>query len=174
MSIRIVALLMLPCASCGYSVGSRGLGHEPRRVVVAPVREAGIDIDAAALVSSAVRRAITRTPAASLIAAGSGRSTLDVELIDTQKRLAPMADPGQRAAQYRVTVRLRGKLVSPSGRTLWTSAPVDGNAYFVSTPGPIERLDGAGRRALAKAAEEAADRLVLVVPWHDSAKWPDK
>ena len=127
---------------------------------VAPVLESGTDIDAGALVSAAVRRAVARAPATDLVDPDFAQSRLEVELIGASARLAPLAEPGRRAAQYLAVVRLRGRLVDLDGDVLWASPVVAGEAPFLSAAGRIEALDGARRRALKQAAEQAADRLI--------------
>jgi hypothetical protein len=125
---------------------------------VLEVREPGIDVDAAGFVSAAVRRAVSRGQGLQL-AGSKAHGELAVEIVDMQIGLGTFSEPGLRAARYQVWISLRGKLTDASGFA-WTSAPITGYAPFFSTPGPIEALDGAGRRALEHATQEAAERLI--------------
>jgi hypothetical protein len=125
---------------------------------VVEVRETGIDVDAAGYVTTSVRRAVARGQGLEL-AGAKPHGELAVEIVDIQIGLGAFAEPGLRAARYQVAISLRGKLKDASGFE-WTSAPVTGYAPFFSTPDPIESLDGAGRRALERASDEAAERLI--------------
>jgi hypothetical protein len=93
------------------------------------------------------------------LAGSKAHGTLSVEIVDIQIGLGTFAEPSLRAARYQVSISLRGKL-EDAGGFVWTSAPIAGHAPFFSTPGAIEALDGAGRRALERASDEAAERLV--------------
>jgi hypothetical protein len=130
-------------------------------LAVAEIRETGVDVDAAGFVSAAVRRAVSRGQGLEL-AGSKAHGELAVEIVDIQLGLGAFAEPGLRAARYQVSISLRGKLTDASGFE-WTSAPVTGYAPFFSTPGAIEALDGAGRRALERASDEAAERLIASV-----------
>jgi hypothetical protein len=123
------------------------------------VREVGIDVDAAAYVGASVRRAVARGQGLRISPKSDSHGELEVEIVDIQIGLGSFADPSLRAARYQVVVSLRGKLVDASG-FVWNSPSIAGYAPFLSTPGPLEALDGAGRRALERASDEAADRLV--------------
>lgn len=156
-------LLCLALAGCGYTVASvRTTGGEPYRLDVAPVVELGVDVDAAGYVASAVRSTILRSQGLELGGAGSANGRLTVEIVDVQIGLGAFSEPNLRAARYQVSIVLRGRLADSGGET-WTSAPVTGTAPFLSPPGRIEALDGAGRRALERASDEAADRLVAAL-----------
>jgi hypothetical protein len=162
---RFVAIIVaLSAASCGYSFAPRAGAARP--IHVAPIAEPGIDVDAAAWVNVAVRHAVARSPSTRLVAREEAYATLEVEMVNSAAALAPLADPGLRASQYHAVLVLRGKLVDKTGRVLWRSEAT-GDVPFLSTPGPIETLDGARRRALQRAAEEAADRLIGALTWSD-------
>lgn len=153
----------LGLTACGYTVASvQTTTGEPYRLEVAPVIEPGIDVDAAAYVSSAVRTAVLRSQGLELGAAGSANGRLTVEILDVQIGLGAFSEPNLRAARYQVSVVLRGRLADASGVS-WTSAAVTGTAPFLSPPGRIEALDGAGRRAMERASDEAAQRLVAAL-----------
>lgn len=159
--MAIGVCLLVGGAGCGYSVGRGASG--PRTLAVSMTKEPGIDLDAAAMVDNATRRALTRSPSTRLVSQEGADQVLEVELLQVQAGLAPFAEPGLRAAQYQVSVRIKGRVVDSSGRALWSSATITGEAPFVSTPGSLEALDGARRRALARASDEAADRLVAAL-----------
>ncbi len=132
---------------------------EPYRLSVVEVGESGIDVDAGALVSASVRRAVMREQGLTLATGATAHGALAVEIVDIQISLGSFTDPSQRAARYQVVVSLRGRLEDASGFK-WVSPAATGYAPFFSTPGPIEALDGAGRRALEQAAEDAGQRLI--------------
>ncbi len=90
-------------------------------------------------------------------------AVLSVRLIEAQHALSPMADPRLRAPEYVAQIRLQATLSSTVGATQWRSPVVVGESAFMSMPGSIESLDGARRRALAQAAEQAADRLHALI-----------
>jgi hypothetical protein len=150
-------------AGCGYTVGPAG--GTARAIAVGRMTEPGIDVDAAALVNAAVRHALASSPGTRLVAEDAADETLDIELLNATSGLAPLADPNLRAAQYRALVLVRGKLIDRTGKVTWTSPVITGEAPFLSTPGPIETLDGARRRALSRAADVAAERLVASMTW---------
>lgn len=81
-------------------------------------------------------------------------------MLGTDSPLLPFADPGTRAAQYRAVVSLRARLISRTGKILWTSEVITGEAAYLSPAGRIEVLDGMRRTALSRAADDAASRLV--------------
>jgi hypothetical protein len=149
--------------SCGYSIAP-GAGAA-RAINVSPIAEQGIDIDAASLVAVAVRHAVARGPSTRLASDQDANETLQVELLNSASSLAVLADPALRAAQNRAMVTVRGRLLDKKGHVIWESAIITCDSPFLSTPGPIETLDGARRRALQRAAEDAADRLVASMTW---------
>lgn len=130
-----------------------------RALSIAPIAEYGIDVDAAAFVDTAVREAIARGASTRLVGAEVAEASLEVTLVGTDSPLLPFADPGQRTAQYRAIVSLRGRLISRTGAVLWASGVISGEAPYLSPSGRIEVLDGVRRTALAHAAEDAASRL---------------
>ena len=160
-----MALLALVTA-CGY-----GSAAAPVAIRVAPVAEPGLDVDAAALVARAVRRAVARGPGTRIAATGAEEISLEVELLDAGMNLAAFADPNLRAAEYRATVLLRGRLRDPSGAVVWSSPVIAGESAVLSPPGRVEVLDGARRRSLEWAAEDAADRLVVSVRLAGIPRW---
>lgn len=159
-SLVAPALALALCA-CGYGAASPGA----RVIAVRALEERGIDVDAGAEVLGAVRRAIARGPALRLAGAPDADAELALELVGTTTELEAFADPAARAAEYRAVIHVRGTLYSADGSTLWRSAVITGEAPFLSTPGPIERLDGARRLALQRAARDAAERLVAALTW---------
>lgn len=161
-----VLALLLPAGlgyGCGYGFGPAGGGA--RAIDVGKIGEPGIDVDVAAAVDIAVRHALARTPSTRLATRGEADATLEVDVVNSAAGLAPMADPGMRAAQYRAVVLVKGRLIDRGGKVIWSSAPVVGEAPFLSTPGPMVNLDGARRAALARAADQAASRLVASMNW---------
>lgn len=159
MSLRLGLVLTSLLVACGYTVGAVRPAHGPRAIRVAPIEERGIDVDAAAQVARAVRRRIAMGPSTSL-EEDRPEAILKVRLLEAKDALSPMSDPRLRAAEYVAQIRLQGTLSSTVGRTLWRSPVLVGEAHFMSMPGSIEALDGARRRALAQAADQAADRLL--------------
>jgi hypothetical protein len=158
--VTLFAATLAISASCGYSVGAVRTPGNVRRISVAPVQEDGIDIDAAALVAREVRRKIANGMSTTLSDEENAQAVLAVTLLDSDAKLAPLADPGLRAAQYVAVVRIRGTLTSTAGKALWKSGVISAEAPYLSVPDDLEALDGARRRALAQAAESAAARLV--------------
>lgn len=146
-------------AACGYTVGAVRPANGPRALRVEAIEERGIDVDAAAQVARAVRRRVAMGPSTRL-EEDAPEAVLSIRLLDARHALSPMSDPRLRAAEYVAQVRLLGTLSSTVGRSLWRSPVVVGEAHFMSMPGSMESLDGARRRALAQAAEQAADRLL--------------
>lgn len=129
-------------------------------ISVPPVVENGIDVDAAAYLNSALREAVVRSVSFRLVGEDASEATLKVILLGTDAPLLPFADPGQRAAQYRAVVSLKGELISRTGKIIWTSPVITGESHYLSPAGRIEVLDGVRRTALARAAEDAASRLM--------------
>lgn len=139
-------------------MSARAPDGEMIAIAVAPIREPGLDLDAGADVTRAVRLAVARAAGFRLVEESDADRVLHVELLDVNSALAPFAEPSLRAAQYVVRLTLRGTLQDEHGR--WTSPAVVGEGRFLSTPGGVEQLDGANRRALERAAQQAAERLV--------------
>ena len=156
-------MLGLLVVGCGYqSTVARGDGP-PRTLRIPPIRETAVDLDAGAMVQRSLLLAAGRVPGLVLVSADAPAPALEAELVAVRSGLSPFAEPNLRAAHYRVVVELQGRLVGLDGRVLFTSAVVHGEAPFYSTPGRIEVLDGAARRALERASEQAAERLVMIV-----------
>lgn len=155
---RLLFLASVFIGACGYTVGRVAPANGPRAISVAPIEERGIDVDAAAMVARAVRRRVAMGPS-TVLEEDRPEAVLSVSLIEAGHALSPMSDPRLRAAEYVAQIRLQGTLSSTAGAALWRSPVVVGEAHFMSMPGPIESLDGARRRALAQAADEAAERL---------------
>ena len=140
-----------------------GTGRFPgkvKNVAVRPVHEDGVDVDAAGILSGVIRKAVAAHPAATLVTEQNAEAILVVELLSVGGGLAPLADPGSRAAQYRSQISIKAKLDHSSGNTIWHSGRIIGQADYLSVPDGIETLDGARRRALMRAAQNAADQLV--------------
>jgi hypothetical protein len=155
-----IALLLV---SCGYTLGPGRTPGGVRALAVAKIDEPGLDLDAAALVAESVRRAVARGPSTELAPSGSEEATVEIRLLESSSGLAPLADPATRAAQYRAIIRLTAVLTKSDGRVLWRSAIVTGEAPYLSMPGKLEALDGARRRALAQAADDAAAKLMALI-----------
>lgn len=153
-------VILLTVAGCGYTLGAAPTPGGVRHIRVAPVEEPGIDIDAAAVVSNAVRRAVARSPSTKLASGDGAEAALYVTMLDAKEGLAPYANPGARAAQYKLRVRVKARLMSSAGEMLWSSGIIEGEAAFLSPTGGLESVDGARRRAMVSAAEDAADRLI--------------
>jgi hypothetical protein len=162
---RTVALALaglLVAAGCGYTAGGLGASAAPLAVHLEALDEPGQDVDAAALVAQAIRRALARRPGLLLTSAGEAEVALSVRLLGVTSGLAPFSDPGLRAPQYVVTLALGAEARRGSGAPRGLP-PVQGEAVYFSTPGRVEALDGARRLALARAAEDAADRLATAL-----------
>lgn len=157
-----VGLFML-LAGCGYSSRVVAPHGGDLELFVAPVISPGLDVDAAGLVDAELRREVARGRGLSLSAQASAGAELHAELIDVRTQLAPFADPSLRAAQYEVQVSLRARLVRRDGGAPWRSSAVLGRASFLSTGGRLEALDGAGRRALRQAVQQASEQLVAAM-----------
>lgn len=162
--MRPAALLGLlsALAGCGYSTRVVGPHGDDLTVFVPLVEAPGIDVDAPGFVDASVRREVARAAGLSLAGEAGAQAVFRVEVLEVRTGLAPFAEPALRAAQYQATIRLRGRLERPGAKG-WRSGVVTGAASYLSTAGPIERLDGAGRRALARAAEDAAEQLVAAL-----------
>lgn len=157
---------LLGFVACGYTHTSARPDGELRRLHVAPIVDPALHLDTGALVEEAVRRAIARESGVLLVGATDADEILEVELLSGTASLEAFAQPDRRAAQYRATVLVRGVLKRSSGQVQWTSPPVSGDSAYLSTPGALESLDGAERRGLDRAAQQAAERLVLALVSH--------
>ncbi len=155
--------LLIYLVNCGYS--SRAVGPDGRdlAVFVPLVTDPGLDVDAAGLMDTELRRAVARTAGWRLSTRDDAPATLKAELVDVRTGLAAFADPAQRAGQYVVTVRLKGHLSRRHRQPAVRTKTVTGEAGFLSTGGRLEALDGAGRRALAQATRRAAEKLVWML-----------
>jgi outer membrane lipopolysaccharide assembly protein LptE/RlpB len=161
MRLSYIALFFM--SACGYSIG---FGHFPgkvRSVAVGMVAEDGVDIDAAGLLGSVVRRAVATHPGASLVADEEAEARLKIKLVNVSGGLAPMSDPGSRAAQYRARITITAQLIHRNGTTLWKSNQIIGQADYLSVPDDIEALDGRRRTALKEAAVSAGDQLMTAL-----------
>ncbi|MFO0723267.1 MAG: LPS assembly lipoprotein LptE [Myxococcota bacterium] len=159
MSARGPALLLLLMGGC-YSFGAPSLpGGVQHLSSVRALDRAGVDVDAAALLLSALRRRAFSGPEG---AEGEG-AELVVELVDQRTNLAALSDPGRRAGEYRAELTVLGRLVRADGKQVWSSPPIVASASYFSTTGGIESLDGQRRSALARAADEAAEKLLDVL-----------
>ncbi len=163
MSTRLATCLTLLAVGCGYTFGAPRAPGGVERLDVAPVVEPGIDVDAAAVVASAVRTSVSRGGSISLSSPSAADALLKVELLGSAAGLEPFASPSVRATQYRAAVRIRATLVRPDGEVLWTSPIVEGRAPFLSVPDAAETLDGVRRRAMVTAASDAADQLIAAM-----------
>lgn len=162
--------LALLLTACGYTTRVTAPDGGDVVVRVPPVKHPGLDPYAPGVVDRALRRAVAR--AAGLRFADGADAAFHVEVVDVRVGLTPFAEPALRAAQYQAVVVLKGTLQGPTGRRTWGSPAVTGTAPYLSTAGRLEALDGAGRRAVAEAAETAARRLVGALVRHLRAKPP--
>ncbi|MBK6690257.1 MAG: hypothetical protein IPG45_37675 [Deltaproteobacteria bacterium] len=152
--------------ACGYTASSARPDGQVRRLHVAPIVDPALHLDTGALVEEAVRQAIAREAGVLLVAEPDAEEVLQVELLSGAAGLEAFAQPDRRAAQYRATVLVRGILKGRGGQVEWTSPVVSGDSAYLSTPGALESLDGAERRGLDRAAQQAAGRLVLALVSH--------
>lgn len=118
-------------------------------------------MDAPGLLDSALKRAIARSSALHL--SDTAERELEVEVIGVSTPLAGFAEPRLRAAQYEVRLSVRVRMFVGQKKVVWSSPIYVSQAPYVSTPGQLVALDGAGRRALQQAAEISAERLVVAV-----------
>jgi hypothetical protein len=158
--MRLTFLILLLCSACGYAMGTGRFPQQVERIAVPPVTEDGVDVDAAGVLAGLVRKAVAAHPAARLVSAKRAEAILHVKLDSVGGGLAPLSDPGSRAAQYRSQITITAQLKRPGGEVIWRSGRIVGQADFLSVPDAIETLDGARRRALARAAENATDQLM--------------
>ena len=155
-----ILLVLSLFSGCGYGLARARAPSGIETVHVEVSDERGLDVDAAAYVSRAIRAAVARGPALALANESTSDGVLEVKLIDASTPLAPFADPSLRAAQYRAEVRLLATLARADGRVVWRSSLIVAEAPYLSTPGRLEMLDGARRRALEVAARRAAEQLL--------------
>ncbi|MBK8012391.1 MAG: hypothetical protein IPK13_13660 [Deltaproteobacteria bacterium] len=156
------AVLLATAASCGYGFGRAGPAAG-RSLEIRPPRIQAVtpDVDVVGEINWAIGRALARSPRVALTETAT--TSFEIELVRTGQGLRPLAEPGLRAADYLAFVVLRGRLLDEAGRTVWRSPPVRGEARFLSRPGRVEALDGAGRTAMARAIERAVSRLVSLL-----------
>lgn len=157
------ALILLLVAGCGYTTSARRADGTVHTIYIAPISEPGIDLDAGADVARSVRLAVGRSSGLALAEAGDADYTMTVEILGVDSSLAPFAEPTLRAAQYNVRISLRAVLEDVPGRLAYTTPIVVGESRYLSTPGGLEVLDGANRRMIEQAADQAASRLVTMV-----------
>lgn len=138
------------------------LDGPPLTVRLEVIDQAAIDFDAPALVERAVRRRILARPELAL-SADSAAPVLRVWLQAIRNDRLPGSDPRLRAPRYRVAVELRAEVPGAEAVPEPISASAVGEAVYVARAGEIGRLDGVFRTFLARAAEEAADRIVDLV-----------
>lgn len=152
----VAALLLVGCHSFGAPPLPGGVS---RIEAVRTEDRPGVDVDAAAELGTALRRRLLavrpETPASE-----SNDGELVVEVLDVKTALAPLSDPSRRAGEYRAELTISGRLLRRDGHVAWSSATVVGSANYYSTPDGIESLDGQRRAALARAADDAARKLV--------------
>ena len=148
------AVLALP--GC-YTLGAPA----PReaRLFVEVVDADGIDPDLGAAVAVALRQAVAARPELSLVARSEAEAMLRLGLQGGTTGLSPLADPTRRAPEYRVVLRAEATLAG-EGVAAWQSGALVGEATYASDVRSIGALDGARRRALERAAEELARRVV--------------
>ncbi len=158
-----VALILLLVAGCGYTTSARRADGTVHTLYVAPISEPGIDLDAGADVARAVRLAIGRASGLALEDAATADYTVTVEIVAVDTSLAPFSEPSLRAAQYAVRISVRAVLEAVPGEIAWTTPVVVGTSQYLSTPGGVAALDGANRRTIEVAAEQAASRLVTMI-----------
>lgn len=149
--------------TCGYTSSILPLDAGPYRVHVLPIREIGIDVDAAGLVGGAVRSVIARTAGLQLVEAVARADLyLQIEILEIGAPQDVFVDRALRAPEYTAYVVLRGTVRGSSLKAPWTLT-ARGTQPFVSPPGSIERLEGLIRRAYQGAAERAGEQLVLAL-----------
>jgi hypothetical protein len=153
--LAVAAALLSACAHAP-------LDGPPLAVRLELIDQAAVDFDAPALVERAVRRRIQARPELALSGDGSA-PVLQIWLRSIRNDLLPGADPRLRAPRYRVAVELSAEVLLPADARKPMTASAVGESVYVARPGEIGRLDGAFRTFLARAAEEAADRIVDLI-----------
>ena len=140
--------------ACGYSANT----NLSRPILVDPVRASVASIGTPADVERALNDALARRH---LDAAAKKAEPwrLRVRVVQADSGLARFSEPAIRAGQYDARMRLEAVLIDTAENVRWRGTETMTGA-FLSTPGPLERFDGAERRALDRAAVHAAERLV--------------
>ncbi|MEQ8278881.1 MAG: LPS assembly lipoprotein LptE [Deltaproteobacteria bacterium] len=169
---RWAPLLLLLAAACGYTTSARRADGTVHTIFVEPIAEPGLDLDAGSDVARAVRLAIARTSGLALADEATADHRLRVEILGVRSSLAPFAEPALRAAQYVVRITLRGVVHDATGVPAWQTPVVTGDSRFMSTPGGVEQLDGANRRTIEQASQEAAERLVTMIEMRFAGQGP--
>jgi len=152
------ALIALVLSSGCYTLGAPRPPVERVAVVVAD--DDGIDVDLAAIVSTAVREAIAERTELALTQASEAQAVLYVDVVSGRSGLSLLADPALRSAEYKIDVILEGRLVRDPGELLWKSGPISGEATYLGSKGPIVHLDGDRRTAMSRAAQDASRRMI--------------
>ena len=159
--VRCLALLV-SSAGCGYVPFVPGSSFGSPTIYIEAVETPGISVDAAAEVEAALGSAFARQPGWVLSSEDHARYRLQIRLTRAATRLAPLTEPAVRAAHYETEIRIQAVVHDRDGAVLWRGHE-SARADYLSTPGRIEALEGADRRALARAASMAAERLVDAV-----------
>jgi len=153
-ALRIAAAVGL---STGISCAHADAGSRAPMLLRLELDARGIvDVDAPSAVERSVRRRAAIRPELELTA-DSRAPSLTVRLASIRNARLE-GDPRLRAPHYRVEVRLWAEV--RDGRRELAQARSVGKATYVARAGGIERLDGAYRTFVVRAAEQAADRLI--------------
>ena len=166
-------LAIVPAVGCGYhpirgAHPASGRSATPLRIL--PVTGAGSDLDAQADVQWALADALRQQPVfidagrQSDVKAAGTVLRLSVHIARAGTRLSPLTEPALRAAMYEAEIVLEGRCTDGAGQVCWRGAE-SARVRYLSTPGGVETLDGAGRRALVDAAAVAAERLLEAFAW---------
>lgn len=166
-------------AGCGYVPLSGGRGPaeqiflEPIVDVAESEGRPDASIDAGSELEYALRSAFVRQAAFTLAAEDRASLRLKIRLEAVSTALDSFAEPAVRAARYEAKVALHAELRDQKGGLCWRGQAL-GRADVFSPAGALETLDGALRRALQQASEDAAARLLgaLVVGRHQGRGKP--
>lgn len=157
--LAATSAMLLVLAGC-YTLGAPAPSEA--RLFVEVVDADGIDPDLGAAVAAALRRAVAARPELTLVDRGSAEATLRLGLRGSTTGLSSLSDPARRAPEYRVVLRAEASLFG-AGVAPWQSGLLDADATYASDTRSIIALDGARRRALERAAEELARRVVAAL-----------
>ena len=157
-------LALVVSSACGYAP-LRGPGAQPNgptAVFIEPISEKGAFLDAAAQVEAAFALAVARHPAFVMSVREGCELSLRVQLLNAAPRFTTLSEPALRPVRYVMQVELQVEAIDAAGEAVWQQKAA-GRAMYVSPVGPLETLDGAGRRALAQAASDAAERVLAAL-----------
>lgn len=160
MSIGRAIACLPPLVSLAWACAHEGAADvEPVRVRL-ELEGAEADVDARTLVRRALSRGAPTRRHLELVS-DPDAPVLWVRIEEVSNHRLPGSDPQIRAPRYQVRVRLWAEVRLDDGDSMAGRAL--GEERYVAPAGGIERLDGAYRTYLARAADQAAERLLDVL-----------